>query len=571
MIFDLSVDTPTLDAKTSDKRIVCFGAGRNAERFLSGNPRFVDRVRFFIDNNTGIKSFSVGRDEFPVKPFADGCGELTDSDVIVVTPGVRCWMAMVAQLSSLGLRDSISCFALVAVELRDIIGGIRLDYDMTSIVEYIASRESSSFGAVRGGAEEATVIEKQLSELDRKVRGFYADDLMKSDPKLFGILDGMHDTLCDAIVSCKYLLVMDTVNSYHHGCSANSMAVRLKLLERGSVFSVGYGQYALGPAVFPKNTDEFESPGFADKWAAANEKLVSRIMACEHVVASVESLLGSFSQRSVNLCYLLYYAKTVLDRKVSVINHSVYPISLESSRCGVVDGCYTDMLRLLYAHTDNCCLRESASYREFEVFMPSVAKQTFDCVPLYIAAMYPLYGITPVERGYILVAGGFFLAEWYPAFLCELMKDARLRSLPVVFLYSDLPYANREANHDELDIYRCLKAEFGGRVSLRAVKSTDEWLRQIHFASLLVSGRYHHSIAAFMLDTPFMSFRTDSQKMTGMLDMIGKRNRLLPDGDISSALDCAGMFLDAPDFAEPNSAERKGDLLQLAGRNLDSL
>jgi len=52
-------------------------------------------------------------------------------------------------------------------------------------------------------------------------------------------------------------------------------------------------------------------------------------------------------------------------------------------------------------------------------------------------------------------------------------------------------------------------------------RSEDAWLRAIGSAKLLISGRFHHTIAAACLGTPSIAFGSNTPKIEGMLDMLG--------------------------------------------------
>ena len=50
--------------------------------------------------------------------------------------------------------------------------------------------------------------------------------------------------------------------------------------------------------------------------------------------------------------------------------------------------------------------------------------------------------------------------------------------------------------------------------------SEKEWLATIDQARLLISGRFHHSIAAAFLKTPFVALQTNTPKLDALLEML---------------------------------------------------
>ena len=566
MYYDFLTTTSELEECVADKRIVCFGAGYRAIEFLSEHPRILERVVYFLDNNSNKRMISMGNRTFPVKPFDSGCNELTGSDVLVITTSVRFLTEMVEQLAQIKLSDSITCFASTTIDLCDIMNGVKLKHSITRISEFIASREVSKLCDINAG-ELTQKINRQFEILEFRTREYYSNCFKKGDPKAFFMLEENLDVLCSSVKNCHYLLIMDTVNTFHHGCSANSLAVRIMLSRSGGVFSVGYGTLMLNPVVYPVSMNEFTSEQFKEKWEISNSKLIARMKACEHIVFNGETLLDFFSSISVNLYYLLYYAKTSLKKKVSIINHSVSPVSYINCWHCQDHTFFIEMLKLLYEQIDNCYLRESVSLRELDEFIPGIGKQAFDCVPLYISEVFNQINVSKSEGNYILITGGNNLPAWYSDFLLAILDNQIIRTIPIHFMVSDLPYHDIEYDYAELDIYECLKKKFNGRVSLVTPQSTDEWLDKIRSASLLISGRYHHSISAFMFDTPFMVFKANTRKIYGMLEMIGKLSVLLPEDDIHSALSYAITLLESSSFSKPNDPEVKIKVLQLAEMN----
>ncbi len=50
----------------------------------------------------------------------------------------------------------------------------------------------------------------------------------------------------------------------------------------------------------------------------------------------------------------------------------------------------------------------------------------------------------------------------------------------------------------------------------------EEWLNVIHEARILISGRFHHSIAAFCLNTPFIALNSNTHKVHAICSLLGQ-------------------------------------------------
>jgi polysaccharide pyruvyl transferase WcaK-like protein len=108
-------------------------------------------------------------------------------------------------------------------------------------------------------------------------------------------------------------------------------------------------------------------------------------------------------------------------------------------------------------------------------------------------------------------------------------------------------------------------------LQLAEATSAREWLELLGDGSVLISGRFHHTIAAACLLTPIVCLPSNTMKIEGICSMLGL-NAPLPRGagscsnavtrDITQALDG-----DAPII----SSDAWTEILALAERNFDDL
>ena len=98
--------------------------------------------------------------------------------------------------------------------------------------------------------------------------------------------------------------------------------------------------------------------------------------------------------------------------------------------------------------------------------------------------------------------------------------------------------------------------------------SIDEWLDTINNATLLVSGRFHHSIAAFCLNTPFIALNSNTHKVHAICSMMGEAEPLLySDPQLFDQLNLHTKELPS----SVDNSEKMKFLCELAEKNFDGL
>ena len=287
--------------------------------------------------------------------------------------------------------------------------------------------------------------------------------------------------------------------------------------------------------------------------------------------------MARYGTWTLNFLYLAYYCATVLKKRVHIINHSIFLSNYvdnadNTDNAGNADALpvneaedFAQIVKLTYSAITGCCVREPESFAQLEALVPGKARLGFDCISIYIRETYAKSMIEGRNR--IVISGGNFLGRWYAPFIKDLLGvlPDELAKLPVAFLFSDIAYSEISG---DIALWEEVFTLLGGNIEKIAVQNTDDWLDAIGSAALLVSGRFHHSIAAFMLDTPFLAFRTDTKKMEGMLQAIEKAENLLP-GNVAGAMARAGILLHDPGFFTANDEHIKEKIANLALNNFN--
>jgi len=359
----------------------------------------------------------------------------------------------------------------------------------------------------------------------------------------------------------RYLFVNDTFDTFHHGCTGTSFVIRKMLGD--SVASVRFE--LLLSYMAPKKIEDFFSEEFKIKWERENDWLINKAELCDEIVINGEGSMAMYRPFTLNYFYLAYYCMKHLGKKVHVINHSIglTQYHVEMSETDAEN--FSSIIKLVYSDVSSCYVRETESMSCMESILPGKAKLSFDCLPIYITKYYKQ--TDNIVRNKIVISGGNFLPDWFPRFIDEVLKSLPedFSDMPVKFLLSEMPC--KEYTGD-VNLYKAITKSVGKQVDLVAVSSTDEWLDELAFASIFISGRFHHSIACFMLDTPFLAFKTNNKKMEGMLDIIKKKDCLL-DGDFEEVVERSATILRNRDFYNPNSEAIKNMIVDLAYANFE--
>jgi len=293
----------------------------------------------------------------------------------------------------------------------------------------------------------------------------------------------------------------DTSAWYHWGCTGTSEAIKAGLAARG--FEVTpvpiHLLYECGPV--PETAADFDSPAFFNRFFQENLAVTGPILKNDIILVNGEGSLHGLSPLARVLLYLAYASKKICGKNVQIINHSCFPDSsaiVENSPSAAV---YRGVYRLL----DFVAVRERYSF-ELLKKMGINATLAFDCLPLYIQD-HPVNA--PPERSRSIVVAGSvaWLAEGITALA------AYIRSMAADgYAIKVLTGAKDRPAQDDLAFLTALRQAASEGWSHVDARSMSEWLHTIRSAALLVSGRFHYTIASCMLDTPCIVLDSNTPK-----------------------------------------------------------
>jgi polysaccharide pyruvyl transferase WcaK-like protein len=294
---------------------------------------------------------------------------------------------------------------------------------------------------------------------------------------------------------------------YHWGCTATSTAIVEELERRGyAVHRVPIsGLYRLREG--PASPDEFDDPDVFRRFTLANPWLWRELLPVDQVVVNGEGSLHGLNDYVLKLLYVAYAAKRWLSKRVQIVNHSCYPDGAREP----ADSEAWRLYRKVYGAMDHVVVREPSSHALLE--RAGVASTLGgDCLPLHVRAHHRSPPST--RAGAILagsVAAGTGQVTAYGAFVDAMIAQGT----PVTFLTG----ANLLPAVDEDRFLRALRERAPG---LRVVEadSVREWLAVLADAAVVVSGRFHHTLAAASLGTPFVLLDSNTPKNAGLARML---------------------------------------------------
>jgi polysaccharide pyruvyl transferase WcaK-like protein len=309
------------------------------------------------------------------------------------------------------------------------------------------------------------------------------------------------------------LILNFTGNTYHWGCFGTAYEIYQTLSESGyapSYLSVNCTwNFQPGPETIHQLFDD----KFAVHALEVNPILRTTIAEADVVVVNGEGSLHGRSAGSINLLFLARIAKKIFGKPVYLINHSCYP---GDDRLPVPesDAIYCAVLREL----DGVVAREIHSH-EILSRLGIRARLGFDCLPRFIARhCRNVQGPRSMEErkaAPLLVSGGATMNEQSARRLALSVAAKRKSGQPAVYLAGAKSHPARE----DAKIYEWMRAALPD-LSLRVAGSFAEWIETIANASCLISGRFHHTVAATTLGTPTVTFPSNTPKIEAISKML---------------------------------------------------
>lgn len=157
------------------------------------------------------------------------------------------------------------------------------------------------------------------------------------------------------------------------------------------------------------------------------------------------------------------------------------------------------------------------SFEEIKHWNPTTIL-AFDCLPLYIKDHYDFQKAIK-KANKVLVVGGS--VAWEPQALPAIAKYLQ-KMHQDGYTIKILIGANADPAQDDQEFVRSLGEHFENTFwRLVNANSMELWLDTICEADLLVSGRYHYTIAAACLGTRFIMLNSNTLKNHALSEILG--------------------------------------------------
>ncbi|MDA0831739.1 MAG: polysaccharide pyruvyl transferase family protein [Planctomycetota bacterium] len=310
----------------------------------------------------------------------------------------------------------------------------------------------------------------------------------------------------------KAVLVNDTFSWYHWGCNATSQALRIRIKQFGYELMSIPIQVVHQLHRLPQTLGDFDSIEFFRDHYRQYPAVINALSEADVVVVNGEGTLHRISQASLSLLYLAYASKKFLNKPVHIVNHSVYPEVTTTPRDSVAFDIYKGVYRAL----DYVAIREPISFRLMQQLGLPVVR-SFDSLPLIVQNFYQP-NRTALTKPQIVIAGSVSFPDERIPDLAHVMEQVTKRGYDVNVLIG----AKSDLAGDDLRFVERLWAHTIDRVdwTLIEAQSLQEWFDTFHRASLLISGRFHHTIAASCLGVPVVMCESNTLKNQALAEML---------------------------------------------------
>ncbi len=311
----------------------------------------------------------------------------------------------------------------------------------------------------------------------------------------------------------RALLVGDTEYWYHWGCSCTSLGLHRGLQAYFTQIRTLPLSQVLMSAPKPSSMADLQGDVFYNAFQSGCAGMLEKIAAADAIFINGEGSIHSGGQAALTLLYLAYIAKVRLGKVVYIVNHSCYPGS------GLMKDGQTPLVEFyacVYRAVDLAVLRERISFEHVRAF-GGRAVLGFDCLPLFIEST----GICRADQVQRKIVFGGSVA-WSPALVKQfsvLAANLAVQGYTIEILSGAKAYLA----DDEIGFVAAFSRELaalGVPHHLHFALSEREWLQALADAALVVSGRFHYSIAAAFLKVPFIVAESNTAKIAGLLDAL---------------------------------------------------
>lgn len=325
--------------------------------------------------------------------------------------------------------------------------------------------------------------------------------------------------LCHKNNDRSALLIADTNFWYHWGCSCTSLGLHEGLRTRfDRIYTLSLARLTSGCPT-PSTLNDLDSEVFYTNFRNESPDIIQAMQENEYIVINGEGSIHGASPLTLLLLYLAYIAKTRLGKKVAIINHSCHPGEL-ALPCGNSTSNY---YKKVYTALDLSVTRESISHKAVNSF-GGKNLLGFDSLPIFIKNHKQ--DIKTKKRETLIIGGSVSWSHEMVDCFANIAKWAFKQGLNITILSG----AKALLASDEVGFVEQIVKTLSHKKVPHALHfpiSEIEWLEAIGTAKLVISGRFHYSIAAAFLRTPFLVTESNTSKIIGLLHELNLNKDLI--------------------------------------------
>jgi len=310
----------------------------------------------------------------------------------------------------------------------------------------------------------------------------------------------------------KAVILNFTADSYHWGCYGTSMEIYYSLSEMGFYIDPVSVSVTHSVKPTPGKLSDFTDQQFFINFINNNHWLISSLEAADIVVVNGEGTLHRLTEVSLNLLYLIYIAKIAFEKPTFLINHSCFPFG---DRKVPSDTDTENIYKLIIEKLDHVVAREDYTNEIYNTLEVSNSPG-FDCLPRFLERFDLTSSHDP--QGYLLLSGGIALSPVNLDAILSICKTVIKAGYPVKFLTGA---KSRNAPEDN-KTSELLKAELPALEVIEAA-SMEAWINAIRFSNYVLSGRFHHTVAALALGTPCSALSSNTPKIEGVMYTLNEK------------------------------------------------
>lgn len=296
----------------------------------------------------------------------------------------------------------------------------------------------------------------------------------------------------------KAFLINDTEDVYHWGCNGTSSQIKKQLYDKGIeyVFSLPVNTIP----VLPNVPDRIEDIGTREDFIEKFRPIANAMTVSDIIVVNGEGTIHDFSRGTKGILFLIIAAKRFFNKKVYLINHSCFP---QSANEGVLN-----YYKEAYRSCHFVAARESLSALIIRMVLGVDCTETFDSLPMTIRDNWAEIPGNIIGHDYVCISGAVNYNVLRTDFIIAKIKE-KYPQHKIVYLAGSKTEGIIKKEVGVISHY----LEKIPEMLVFDAKTLNDWLAVIKHAAVLISGRYHYTIAGACFGTPMIYFPSNTPKI----------------------------------------------------------